>query len=91
MSGCIGPATLSNSTTDTDEPVFKNFPTKANTTPVVIQFLNYPSNAELLSAYLSEKSNHNEQNIAWIISESQDKYILKMQVDGKEFTGYLPK
>ncbi|RFS16638.1 3-coathanger stack domain-containing protein [Emticicia sp. C21] len=89
MNGCIVVATSSNSSSN--EPVFKNFPTKVDAMPGIIQFLNNPINAELLSVYLSEKENNKEQNIVWIFDESPDKYILKMHVNEKEYIGYLNK
>ncbi|RFS17519.1 3-coathanger stack domain-containing protein [Emticicia sp. C21] len=89
MSGCINVEATSNSTIE--GPVFKNFSAKGNTKPSILQFLNDSANTELRQAYESEKNNHREQNIAWIIDESQDRYILKMRVGEKEWIGYLPK
>ncbi|GAB3506236.1 hypothetical protein GCM10027442_10310 [Emticicia fontis] len=89
MSGCINALTSANATAS--EPFFADFPKIKDTRPTLTQFLNEPSNAELLDAYSVEKRKHNEQKIAWIIEESPDKYILKMRVNGKELTGYLPK
>ncbi len=90
MNGCINLAATSGSTTG-NGPIFQHSPIKERYKPNIFQFLNDPLNAKLLSAYIVEKNNNNEQNIAWIIDESSDKYILKMLLHEKEFIGYLPK
>ncbi len=91
MDGCINVPASSLPNTYVNEPIFRNYNKKEDTKPSIIQFLNAPLNTDLLSAYLSEKNNNNEQNISWIIDESLDKNILKMRVNGKEFIGYLSK
>lgn len=101
MEGCINigislssaansPATT-NQTTNTGEPIFKNFSTKADAKPGIIQLLNDALNVELRLAYEAERNKNNEQKIAWVFDESSNQYILKMRVDGKEYVGYLAK
>lgn len=89
MGGCINVAAASNTTTS--GPIFHHSPAKGTYKPTIVQFLNDPLNVELLSAYIAEKGNHNEQNIAWIIDESPTQHILKMRIGEKEWVGYLPK
>lgn len=89
MNGCINVNAVSNGTTY--GPIFQHYPSKESFKPTIIQFLTDPVNIELLTVYESEKKNHNEQNIAWIIDESPERYILKMQVGEQKWTGYLPK